>query len=254
MRLLATDFDGTLFRGRTISAEDMAAVRAWRARGNVFGIVTGRGAMTLMRELDRFPLEWDFLLCNNGALLLDERARAVAARPLARQVSRALLRHEIAGTATSTAVFDGLAMHVIEGGGKWVNPAYDPPFMPLAEALERDFVQVSFGFAERERAFDLGESLARELGPLARVQCSLAVADITAPEVGKDSGVEWACAIRGWRPEEIVAVGDDGNDVEMLERFGGWAMEGAEARVLAAAAGTTAGIAELVSTKYGCLQ
>lgn len=253
VRLLACDFDGTLFRGNTISDEDMSVVRAWRADGNRFGIVTGRGAMTLMRELERFPLEWDFLLCNNGALLLDEQAQETASRPLDKDITHALLTHELIGQCTSTAVFSGIEMHVLEGGGIWVNPAYKPPFMRLEQALATEFIQVSFGFAIREQAFEWGARLAEELGDTARVQCSLAVADVTSPEVGKASGIEWACQVRDWSPEDVVVVGDDGNDVEMLRHFNGWAMADAEASVREAASKTTASIADLISTRYGYL-
>ena len=38
-KIAASDFDGTLFRERNISAEDLAAIKSWRAAGNKFGIV-----------------------------------------------------------------------------------------------------------------------------------------------------------------------------------------------------------------------
>ena len=42
MKVLATDFDGTLFRDRTITPADLNAIRRFRRAGNRFGIVTGR--------------------------------------------------------------------------------------------------------------------------------------------------------------------------------------------------------------------
>ncbi len=251
MRLLACDFDGTVYRRHTIDGLDIAAVKAFRAAGNVFGIVTGRGAMTLMRELVRHPLECDFLLCNNGALLMDGQGRYVAERPLAPEVSQLLLRHRVTETADATAVFDGLEMHVLEGGGHWVNPVYDPPFMARSQALQKRFLQISFGFCDRAQAFDWGDRLAGELGDRARVQCSISVADVTAPEVGKASGVAWACERNHWEPEDVTTCGDDGNDVDMLKTYDGWAMEDADESVRAAAKGTVSSIAELISTRYG---
>ncbi len=251
MRLLACDFDGTIFRDHAVDGRDIAAVAAFRAAGNVFGIVTGRGAMTLMRELVQFPLECDFLLCNNGALLMDGRGGYVAERPLAPDVSRFLLGHRLTDLADATALFDGLDMHVLEGGGHWVNPVYDPPWMARSLALKRRFLQISFGFRDRALAFDWGGRLAGELGGRARVQCSLSVADVTAPEVGKASGIAWACEVNRWEPEDVTTCGDDGNDVEMLRAYDGWAMEGADDGVRAAARGTVPDVAELIRTRYG---
>ena len=56
MLLLACDFDGTLYRQGTIAESDRAAVSRFRERGNLFGIVTGRGATTLFRELGKHPV------------------------------------------------------------------------------------------------------------------------------------------------------------------------------------------------------
>ncbi len=250
MRLLACDFDGTLFRERTVSREDIVALAAFRKAGNVFGIVTGRGAMTLMRELERHSLRWDFLLCNNGALLLDEQGRLTAARSLPEDVTRRLLEHEVTASAASTALFDGLAMHVLEGGGRWLNPVYDPPFMSREKALCTSFVQISYGFFSRAEAFAWGGRLAAEMEGQARVQCSISVADVTALEAGKAAGIAWACAERGWDPGEIITCGDDENEVEMLKHCRGWAMAGGDESVCAAAVGTVSSIAELLRISY----
>ena len=253
MRLLACDFDGTIFCRHTISQDDLAAIRLWRERGNLFGIVTGRGFMTLAKELVRHPLEWDFLLCNNGALLLDADAQVAASRPLDQETASALLASAGEIGCDSLAVFSGTDMHLIEGWGPWINPVYTPPFISMEEALQDEAVQISYGFCQRERAFEVGESLALAFRDRVSVQCSLSVADMTACGVGKASGIAWACQVNGWEPEGVLAVGDDGNDVDMLAAYQGYAMEGADEYVRNAASGTVKSVAQLVSTMYDTL-
>lgn len=249
MDLLACDFDGTLFCHNTISEADLCAVRRWRAAGNLFGIVTGRGFMTLQKELVRYPLQWDFLLCNNGALLLDNAGRTKASRPLKSSLAHELLTHVLADECDSIAVFSDKEMHVLEGFGTWVNPVYRPPFISREEALQKELIQVSFGFGRRHKAMSIGERLKTAFNEKAHVQCSLSVADMTAWGVGKGTGIEWACEVNGWKPQEILTAGDDGNDVEMLARFEGYAMEGADEAVQSAASGIVKSIADLVALK-----
>ena len=246
MRLLACDFDGTVFCGHSISGRDLFAIARWRAEGNLFGIVTGRGAGTLLADLSRFPLQYDFLLCNNGALLLDSRAAIVADRPLGLEMSRYLLDHEIREHCSSCALFEGKSMYVLEEGGPWLNPVYTPRPLALPKARNIDFVQISFGFGERAHSMDWGERLQADVSGRARVQCSLSVADVTAPYVGKATGIAWALDVLGLNPGEILTVGDDGNDREMLAAFDGYAMEGADRDVIAAAGKSTASVADLV--------
>ncbi len=246
MRLLACDFDGTIFCGHKISQGDLAAIAQWRARGNIFGIVTGRGAGTLLADLSRFPLEYDFLLCNNGALLLDCTAKPVAERPLGLEMTRYLLDHEIRAHCSSCALFAGAAMYVLAESGPWINPVYTPSPLAVQRARDINFLQISFGFRERERSMFWGERLQADVSDRARVQCSLSVADVTAPDVGKATGIAWAMERLGLNPGEILTAGDDGNDREMLASYQGYAMEGAAPEVQAAAGRSIASVADLV--------
>ena len=246
MQLLACDFDGTLFCNHEVSERDMAAIAAWRAQGNLFGIVTGRGAGTLLADVRRFPLTWDFLLCNNGALLLDEHARLLAQRPLEQDLARHLLDHELQAICSSCALFSGLEMYILEGSGPWLNPVYTPGVLAADRARETSFLQISFGFRERADSIAWGQRLQEELSGRARVQCSLSVADVTSPLAGKATGIAWAMEVLGRSPAAIVTAGDDGNDTDMLASYEGYAMAGSDAHVLAAAGGRiVASVAEL---------
>ena len=42
-KLIATDFDGTLYINGRIAGETRRAIDDWRAAGGYFGVVTGRG-------------------------------------------------------------------------------------------------------------------------------------------------------------------------------------------------------------------
>ena len=63
MKIAACDFDGTLFRDGVVSEADLEAIADWRRSGNAFGIVTGRGRNTLLRDVKRFSIPYDFLIC-----------------------------------------------------------------------------------------------------------------------------------------------------------------------------------------------
>ena len=128
MLLLACDFDGTLYRQGTIAESDRAAVSRFRERGNLFGIVTGRGATTLFRELGKHPVPFDFCVLNNGALVLDGEGRELCRTPFPDGVRRQILTEGSIHEASHCALFDGRDMYVLEGGGGyWVSPGYAMP-------------------------------------------------------------------------------------------------------------------------------
>ena len=69
MKIGASDYDGTLFRQRTIAAEDVEGIRSWRAAGNKFGVVSGRDYGMLMPQLKYYGIESDYAVCNNGGII-----------------------------------------------------------------------------------------------------------------------------------------------------------------------------------------
>ena len=77
-KVAASDFDGTLFINQQISAENLSAIRNWRALGNKFGIVTGRAYIMLTPHLEEYNLEIDFAICENGAIIHDGDGKIIS--------------------------------------------------------------------------------------------------------------------------------------------------------------------------------
>jgi hypothetical protein len=247
MKLFACDFDGTLYRNGAVADADREACRLARERGHRFGIVTGRGATTLQRELARFDLPCDFSICNNGALVLDGAGRELGRTELACSLRSMLLRHPAVARASHCALFDGTRMRVLEGKrGYWVNPRYPMPAVSLGEALEDRLQQISLAFPSRGEAEAEAEGLRRAAGGEALVLCSLSLVDVVAAGAGKSAGLRSLLRLWGMGPESVVALGDDGNDIDMLRDFGGFAMAGSAKAVLEAGRGVAASVGEIV--------
>ncbi|MCA9510981.1 MAG: HAD-IIB family hydrolase, partial [Myxococcales bacterium] len=46
------------------------------------------------------------------------------------------------------------------------------------------------------------------------------ILEVVSPDAGKWAGVRWVCAHWGVDPSEVLAIGDDANDAEMIEHAG----------------------------------
>ena len=62
MKIIATDFDGTLSYNGRVSDEDKDAIHRFRAAGNKFGIVTGRDVEAAQWIKPENGLEFDYLI------------------------------------------------------------------------------------------------------------------------------------------------------------------------------------------------
>ena len=76
MKIIASDYDGTL-NHNGIDEKKKNAISEWRKKGNLFGIISGRGYPSLKSVIDRVPFEYDFLVCNNGALICDSDGNVI---------------------------------------------------------------------------------------------------------------------------------------------------------------------------------
>ena len=245
IRLVALDLDGTLLdsRGR-VPERNRAAIAAARARGVRVALVTGR------RFRDARPLALELgldvpLVAHNGALTKHaESLETVAVRLLPLEAARETLR---VGREYGS---DALVSDDHEGAGLLVYDHIDETDRPLAEYirwatrihgeeagrailqvesladyLDHAPVHISFSGTYR-RSEQLARRLAEELGGAVRLMTTLyprldfGLIDVIHPDVSKGTGLAAVAAEYGLAPAEVMAVGDNHNDREMLEWAG----------------------------------
>ena len=214
--LIATDFDGTFCRGGKIDPADLAAVRAWRAAGRRFGFVTGRSYDFIKTAAD-LGLETDFLLLCNGAVLALPDGRIVKETLIGEKVFAAL-------SAFFGAREDVVSCSAPDGRGGY--PQYyaqcKSPAHALAAAEEARPI-----FGEQVNIFVNGEHV-----------------NIGMRGTGKAEGVLDALGYFGLPADSAAVFGDDYNDMDMIVRLGGWAVDTARPEVLAGAPHVCASVGE----------
>ena len=70
MKVIVSDFDGTLYKDNKILYQDK--INKFVNIGNIFIIATGRNMTSLNKTLENFILRPSFYICNDGALILDQ--------------------------------------------------------------------------------------------------------------------------------------------------------------------------------------
>ena len=68
MKVLASDFDNTLFVEEEISFEEnIKSIREFMLMGNIFIIITGRSYTDLKQMLNKYKIPYNYLFCEDGA-------------------------------------------------------------------------------------------------------------------------------------------------------------------------------------------
>ena len=240
--LLALDLDGTLLNAYgKISERNLKAIEKARATGVRVALVTGR------RFRDSRPVALELgldvpLISHNGALTKHaETLETVAALPLPLDAAREALRvgrdagadallsndHEGLGVLIYDHLSgDNIAVHRYIAWAKRLHGDEEGRnAVRQVDSLENylDHEPIHLAFSGRCQAMDqLAELIGSELGSSVKVLSTVyleqdfTLLDVVNPAASKGAGVGAAAAEIGVGAGEIMAIGDNYNDLEML--------------------------------------
>lgn len=242
VRLIGIDVDGTLLdTDGHLPGANRDAIWAAVAAGIHVSLVTGRSYPFARPVADSLP-ESITLIVSSGAVERGTDGSTLARRLLDRRVARQILeltRHLRDHTAV---IFDRDAeRQIIFESMDWTQPNRRSYWdrnrhlidraAPLEDSLIEDPIQVMVNgdpAPMRELSDSLRASAAAhgDAGPAFSVSLTeylhrdFSLVDITAPDATKGRALLWRAARLGIAREEIMAVGDNFNDLEMLEAAG----------------------------------
>lgn len=228
MKILGSDIDGTLTVGG-IEETKCAAIRGWRQAGNLFGPVSGRGPGYLHHLREEYPrLEMDFFVAYNGAFIVDGDGAPLHTTPC-ESVSPFELTEALLGWGCPFVFVNGERSYTVRRDGEPVGtgectlsalPREPFPFYQISIQLDTP-ADVSVVY---ER---LCERFGDRLNPLRNNICM----DIVDASVNKAYGLRRVAELFGGEDGDILAVGDNLNDLDMLRAFRSYAMENGVAEV-----------------------
>jgi hypothetical protein len=237
IRLVAIDIDGTLLDSRwQLPDRNRDAITRSVGQGVEVAIVTGRRYDFAKPIIDLLPCSVTAIV-SNGAIVRSADGAAVLRHLLPRAVAQSVL-------SATTAYRDGIALifdrpregQVVFERIDWTHPSrrgyaernreYITEVDPLEDALTEDPIQVMFngGVAPMRRLVTalgaLPDSGAFTVAVTEYEERDFSLVDVLAAGCTKGATLsEWARR-RGYAREEVMAIGDNLNDVEMLEAAG----------------------------------
>jgi HAD superfamily hydrolase (TIGR01484 family) len=211
VRLIALDIDGTLLDSRwQLPEANRAAIAAATERGIEVALVTGRRydfALPIARQVGA-PLT---MIVSNGAVIRTHNGETHVRHLLRKETALGVLKLTQPWRDSAGVVFDRRRENQIVGLAN-----------PLESCLTEDPIQVMFsgGLARMQEveATLRGAEFLEEFALAVTVYESrnFSMIDVINPRCSKGASLaEWA-ALRGVAREEVLAIGDNHNDLEML--------------------------------------
>lgn len=240
IRLIGIDVDGTLLDSQgQLLPDNRVAIHDAVAAGVHVALVTGRSFPFARPVADTLPPSIS-LIVSNGAVERGLDGSTLARRLLRRSVARDVLNATLPHRDNAALIFDrDVERQVIFETMDWEHPgrrrywsrnhAHIAQAVPLEDALTEDPIQVMFnGSVESMRP--LADALRQQMwSGRDRVYSVLVteyesrdftLVDVTSPDATKGRALAWRAEQLGLTRDEVMAIGDNFNDLEMLEYAG----------------------------------
>jgi hydroxymethylpyrimidine pyrophosphatase-like HAD family hydrolase len=237
-RLLALDLDGTLLNTeREIPEANLRAIEAAIREGVVLALVTGRRFPSVRRYLEPLGPE-TFAVANSGAIV----RRGLEGPILRRSLLPLECAHRVLDLAEEErmepVIHDGpdaeghlvlrTSARSVASMDRYLHQTSPPPIWVESLKVERSPVQIGFTGGVREmRGFETalahGLSASGHRASLARTEYpeeDLALLDVLGAEATKARALEFLASLLGIDLASTMAIGDNWNDLEMLETAG----------------------------------
>ncbi len=191
MKLIASDFDGTIFIDEKIKTEDIRAIRDFQDKGNLFGFVTGRTYHSLFVLIEG-KIDPDFVIANNGSHIFVKNGKEMTE----------ILKYSL----DQDKIMDVIDFY----GRKFPTRIFtdkDRAVDKISDLREGEEILSLAIYSDNmlENPFQEDLSFHKSIG----------VTDVINSAVSKQTGIEFIKDFYGF-DKEIIAIGDDFNDIEFL--------------------------------------
>ena len=238
VRLIAIDIDGTLLDSNfQVSARNLATLRRANSLGIEIVLATGRRHTFALPVVQALGFELT-LISSNGAVTRTNDGKLFHRDPLPLSSALELVAHMTDFRRNLVITLDGedegsLLLETLDELNvsikRWLEK--NAPFLrfvqPIEGGLTSDPIQAMFcGTVERMAAAQ--KHLKKNKGLLTRITAlktqydkrDLCMVDILNRGCTKGAALRRWAEFKGYKPEEVMAIGDNYNDIEMLEFAG----------------------------------
>ncbi len=254
IKLLASDYDGTFHR---YDDEDMknnlTAVKSWRKNGNLFVFSTGRDMGNIMFEKNKNRIQYDYVVALNGALVVDKDNNIIFKKTIPNELAEKLvilMKSRVGDEIMVQGGFDGcnqtnrkLVGAKAEERRERNKKIYK---QSIEEALKNEIVSLGCLNENFEGAKSLQKEIIEKYGNEVDVFINLNYINIVPKGISKATGLDVVARHVGINFGNIYAIGDDLNDIPMIEKYRGYAVYNAKDEVKEKALKIYASVSNLI--------
>ncbi|MDQ0360751.1 HAD-IIB family hydrolase [Breznakia pachnodae] len=249
MKLLVSDYDGTISIDGEVSKKTIDKLRQWVEAGNLFVLATGRSLNITTGIIEKDQLPVDYIICNNGSVTYDANYKVINESTLSMDIVNMIINDSTIQNSHYFVISEEKERYLLEGyqeGKETIN--YYTKILKRKDLNDLHVYAIDTRYDTAEIMKKKETILRDKYDGIASINPNIETIDFTPLGVTKDSAVQKI--VKKYKDlESIIAVGDGLNDLIMIENNIGYTMEWATQEIKDKAIGVITSIDEILD-KY----
>lgn len=225
MKILASDYDGTLRSAPLVSEEDKKAIHEFRQQGNMFAIVTGRSMESLQLEIAKNGFEYDFIITNNGGVIYDNQGKLLQCVYMEYSHAISIVQYIKTLDCVSYVINDGYHRYKFSVDKNQIDHKYanlNDSIVSEVEILDKGKIaQIVISLNDSQLAQEIANYINVNYKGYAIAYVNVNCVDIVPNGVSKGEALAIMETHLDLNHDDIYAIGDSYNDLSMIEAFHG---------------------------------
>lgn len=227
-KILVSDYDKTFYLNDEDIEKNKIAINEFRKKGNIFIIATGRSHFDFYNKLDLYKFDYDYVIINHGATILDKNDNILANFPIKNEIIP-----EIKKDLKLEKSIKGFCCSELES---------------RVDFNHKDLTKINVGYNSKDEAISINGKInnkySKFINSYSIAETSL---EIISNETNKSKAIDLLLNRLNIKRQNVYTIGDGYSDIEMVKNFNGYAMQEAVDELKKVAKKEYSSVSELIN-------
>lgn len=205
-KILVSDYDKTFYLNDEDIEKNKIAINEFRKRGNIFIIATGRSYFDFHNKVDLYKFNYDYVIINHGATILDKNDNILANFPIKDEIIS-----EIKNDLKLEKSIKGFCCSKLES---------------RVDFNHKDLTKINVGYNSKDESISINININNKYSQFINsYQIAETSLEIISNETNKSKAIDLLLNRLNIKRQNVYTIGDGYSDIEMVKNFNGYAMQ-----------------------------
>lgn len=205
-KIFVSDYDQTFYLNDEDIEKNKIAINEFRKKGNIFVIATGRSYFDFQNKVDEYNLNYDYVIINHGATILDKNNNILINFPIKNEI----IPH-IKNDLQLEKSIKGFCCSELES---------------RVDFNHKSLTKINVRYNSKEEAMKINDNInAKYFEFVNSYYVTINSLEIISNKTNKSKAIDLLINKLKLSKENVYTIGDGYSDIEMVKNFNGYAMK-----------------------------